>query len=49
MKNKKLSLEKFKIAKLNNQASIFGGNIDDDGGLTKTKPKCIENSTKWVK
>lgn len=34
---KKLSLEKFKVAELKNPKIIFGGNIDDDKKTITTK------------
>lgn len=48
MKKNKLTLDKFRIAKLNNSSKIIGGTGIDDGGETKLKMKCIEQSKKWV-
>ncbi len=44
MKKKKLTLEKFTIAKLNNPSKIFGGNEATDGGETGKGDKCIQLS-----
>lgn len=51
MNNKKLTLEKFRIAKLENSNSIFGGSTacGDDGTKDRTMElKCIETSKKMV-
>ncbi len=41
---KKLSLKKFKIAKLNNPQNIFGGEtVQDCGGGTKSEPAALCN------
>ena len=48
MKKKKLSLEKFKIVKLNNPKQIFGGDGGTDGGTngdTQTDTIIIERPT----
>ncbi len=50
MKNKqtKLSLNKFKIAKLNNSKSIIGGSLNC-GDQTQEKPKvCVLTSDIWI-
>jgi|TARA_B110000908_G_C10225797_1_gene437836 hypothetical protein len=48
MKKNKLSLEKFRISKLDNPSKILGGDVDD-GGATKLGVKCVDKSAKWVK
>ncbi|MDQ6531240.1 hypothetical protein [Flavobacterium sp. LHD-85] len=35
---KKLSLDKFKVAEFKNMRTIVGGNVDDDKGGTITPP-----------
>ncbi len=48
MKNQKLSLHKFRISKLDNSKSIFGGSTNCGGDGTQDgppKPKCIKTST----
>jgi hypothetical protein len=47
MKNNKLSLEKFRISKLNNPSKILGGNVDDIGETGKGK--CVAGSAFIVK
>ena len=47
MKKNKLSLEKFKIAKLNNPSKIIGGNIVDNGETGKGK--CIKGTREFIK
>ena len=44
MEKKKLTLEKFKISKLNNLHMIVGGNGDDDGTGSDRKPQCKKKS-----
>jgi hypothetical protein len=46
MKKNKLSLEKFRISKLDNPSKILGGYADD--GYTKIKQICADKSKKWV-
>ncbi len=51
MKNNKLKLEKFRIAKLDNYKSIFGGGSNEcvDDGTKDIPPKlrCIKTSKEW--
>ncbi len=47
MKNNKLNLEKFRIAKLNNPSKILGGNGGDAGETGKGK--CVKGSLLIVK
>lgn len=48
MKKNKLSIEKFRIAKLNNPSKIYGGSGIDDGGTgtgdKEVKEICIAKS-----
>ena len=50
MKNSKLNLQKFRIAKLNNARSIMGGGGTDGTKDTIDKPpKCVKTSDEYVK
>lgn len=51
MKNGKLNLRKFRIAKLNNAKSIMGGTGTTDGthDTILKPPKCIKTSDEYVK
>jgi len=54
MKKSKLSLKKFKVAKLNNAGSIYGGTNTNNGGdgtkdTIADTVKCIKDSEEFVR